>query len=265
MFAINAKNAAGFSKKEIEELTDLAKVHHAKGLAWLKVTKSGVESPIAKFFSSGVQKKLLKALDAKNNDLLLFVADQEKVVHNSLGNIRKFLGKKLGLIDEKKNNFLWVTDFPLFEEKEIEGSLAPSHHMFTAPKEEDVAKLDTDPHSVRSYQHDLVLNGYEIGGGSIRIHNPLLQAKIFDLIGFSKQQKEDFKHLLTAFTYGVPPHGGIACGLDRFLMILQNEPSIREVIAFPKTGEGRDLMMNAPSEVDEEQLKELGIKVTKKE
>ena len=179
---------------------------------------------------------------------------------------------------ENKNDpnelaFGWVLDFPLFEPEKANGPasakasagkhFAPSHHMFTAPREEDIGKLDTDPHAVRAYQHDLVLNGYEVGGGSIRIHDSALQSKIFDLIGFDDADKENFKHMLTAFSYGVPPHGGIAPGLDRLLMILQNEPNIREVIAFPKTGEGRDLMMGAPSSIKEAQLKELGISITK--
>ena len=165
--------------------------------------------------------------------------------------------------DPNELAFAWVLDFPLFEPEKTNGHYAPSHHMFTAPREEDIAKLDTEPHAARSYQHDLVLNGYEVGGGSIRIHDPVLQAKIFDLIGFDDSDKENFKHMLTAFSYGVPPHGGIAPGLDRLLMLLQNEPNIREVIAFPKTGDGRDLMMGAPSTIKEAQLKELGIKIIK--
>jgi aspartyl-tRNA synthetase len=157
--------------------------------------------------------------------------------------------------------FAWILNFPLFEAEKENGRYAPSHHMFTAPREEDIPKLDGAPLGVRSYQHDLVLNGFEIGGGSIRIHDAKLQEKIFDLIGFDEKQKQKFEHMLTAFKYGVPPHGGIAPGMDRFLMILENEPNIREVIAFPKTGEGRDLMMDAPSEIDKEQLDELGIKI----
>ncbi|MBI4118418.1 MAG: aspartate--tRNA ligase [Parcubacteria group bacterium] len=160
--------------------------------------------------------------------------------------------------------FVWVLDFPLFEPTLENGHFAPSHHMFTAPKEEDLGKLDTDPGSVRSYQHDMVLNGYEVGGGSIRIHNSDLQQKIFKLIGFDERQQKEFAHMLEAFRRGVPPHGGIAPGIDRFIMVLQNEPNIREVIAFPKTGEGRDLMMSAPSDVAQKQLDELGISIKKK-
>lgn len=168
-------------------------------------------------------------------------------------------------IRKDKNNpdelgFVWVLNFPLFEEETVNGHYAPSHHMFTSPKKEDMNKLDTDPGSVKSYQHDLALNGFEIAGGSIRIHNPEIQTKIFDLIGFNEEQKKYFNHMLTAFSYGIPPHGGIASGLDRFVAVLENEPSIREVIAFPKTGEGKDLMMDAPSEISEAQLKELKIK-----
>jgi len=168
---------------------------------------------------------------------------------------------------DKKNQdelaFAWILNFPLFEEEKKGDYYAPSHHMFTMPKEEDLDKLDSDPSSVKSYQHDLVLNGYEVGGGSIRIHNPKIQTKIFDLIGFSEEQKKYFEHMLGAFKYGVPPHGGIAPGLDRVLMLLEGEPNIREVIAFPKTGDGRDLMMDAPSEIDEAQLNELGINIKK--
>jgi aspartyl-tRNA synthetase len=166
--------------------------------------------------------------------------------------------------DSDELAFAWVLDFPLFEETKENGHFAPSHHMFTMPKEEDIAKLDADPASVRAYQHDLVLNGYEVGGGSIRIHRADIQRKIFDLIGFSEEQKKYFDHMLKAFSYGVPPHGGIAPGVDRLLMILEGEPNIREVIAFPKTGEGRDLMMGAPSTVAQEQLGELSIKINKK-
>lgn len=168
-----------------------------------------------------------------------------------------------------KNNpnelaFCWVLDFPLFEENKKGAHFAPSHHMFTMPKEEDLEKLDTDPASVKSYQHDLALNGFEIAGGSIRIHDPKIQEKVFDLIGFSQEQKDYFNHMLTAFTFGIPPHGGIASGMDRFVALLQGEPNIREVMAFPKTGDGRDLMMGAPSEVFKEQLDEAGIEIKKK-
>ena len=165
--------------------------------------------------------------------------------------------------DPNELAFAWILNFPLFEKDKEKGHYAPSHHMFTAPKEEDISKLESDPSAVRSYQHDMVLNGYEVGGGSIRIHDSKVQERIFDLIGFDKNQKQKFEHMLNAFKYGVPPHGGIAPGMDRLMMVFENEPNIREVIAFPKTGEGRDLMMDAPSEIDETQLKELGIKITK--
>ena len=165
-----------------------------------------------------------------------------------------------------KNNpnelaFAWILNFPLFEKEKENGNYAPSHHMFTAPKAEDASKLESAPGDVRSLQHDMVLNGYEVGGGSIRIHDPKLQEKIFDLIGFDENQKQKFEHMLTAFKYGVPPHGGIAPGIDRLMMVFENEPNIREVMAFPKTGEGRDLMMDAPSEINQKQLDELGIKI----
>ncbi len=171
-------------------------------------------------------------------------------------------------IRKDKNNpdelgFVWIVDFPLFEEEKEDGHYAPSHHMFTSPKEEDIDKLESDPKSVRSHQYDLALNGFEIAGGSIRIHNPKIQSKVFDLIGFTDEQKKYFSHMLEAFTYGIPPHGGIASGLDRLLAVLEKEESIREVIAFPKTGEGKDLLMDSPSNVEESQLKELGIKIEK--
>ena len=166
--------------------------------------------------------------------------------------------------DPNELAFAWIINFPLFEKEKDNGHFAPSHHMFTSPLKEDLDKLDSDPHSVRSHQYDIALNGYEVGGGSIRIHNREIQSKIFDMIGFSEKQKEEFKHMLTAFQYGIPPHGGIAPGVDRLLMILENEPNIREVIAFPKTGDGRDLMMDAPSEISEEQLDELGIEIKRK-
>lgn len=166
--------------------------------------------------------------------------------------------------DPNELAFAWVLNFPLFEPEMSDGHYAPSHHMFTMPREEDIAQLESDPASVKSYQHDLILNGYEIGGGSVRIHDPELQSKVFDLIGFGEEEKEYFNHMLTAFRYGVPPHGGIAPGIDRLMMILENEPNIRETIAFPKTGEGRDLMMGAPSTVSKKQLDELGISIDKK-
>lgn len=165
--------------------------------------------------------------------------------------------------DPNELAFAWILNFPLFEKEKENGHYAPSHHMFTAPKEEDASKLESAPGDVRALQHDMVLNGYEVGGGSIRIHDPKMQEKVFDLIGFDENQKQKFEHMLTAFTYGVPPHGGIAPGIDRLMMVFENEPNIREVIAFPKTGEGRDLMMDAPSEIDQKQLDELGIKIVK--
>jgi aspartyl-tRNA synthetase len=184
--------------------------------------------------------------------------DYEEVMEK-YGSDRPDLRKNKNDSDELA--FVWIINFPLFEKEKKDGHWAPGHHMFTAPKEEDLQKLETAPEQVRSYQHDLVLNGYEIGGGSIRIHDLKIQKKIFDLIGFSKKDTAYFEHMLTAFKYGAPPHGGIAPGLDRLLMILENEPNIREVIAFPKTGDGRDLMMDAPSEISKEQMKELKIKI----
>ncbi len=262
VFGINAVGAAGFSKKELEDLTGLAKVHHAKGLAWMKVSKEGLDGPIAKFFSKSVQQKLVKKMNAKENDLLLFVADRPKVVFNALGNLRVFLGKKLGLVDEKKWNFLWVTDFPLFEWNEDENRLDAVHHPFTSPRPEDVHLLEKEPLKVRSRAYDVVLNGVEVGGGSIRIHQTDLQKRMFSFLNISDEvAKKRFGFLLDALKFGAPPHGGIALGVDRICMMLAGADSIREVIAFPKNKSAASLLEGSPSEVDDKQLRELKIKI----
>ena len=261
VFGINATGAGEFSKKELEELTELSKVHHAKGLAWIKVSKEGFDSPIAKFFSNPLLQKLSKKMDAKENDLLLFVADKPKIVFSALGNIRLFLGKKLGLAGEKLHNFLWVTDFPLFEWNEGEQRPDAVHHPFTSPREEDIPLLETDPLKVRSRAYDIVLNGVEVGGGSIRIHRSDLQKKMFSRLKLSDETTEKrFGFLLEAFKYGAPPHGGIALGVDRICMMLAGAESIREVIAFPKNKAAVSLLEGSPSEVDEKQLRELKIR-----
>ena len=270
--AICATGAAKFSRAQIDELTELVKQHGAKGLAYINLTpnpspKKGegslrLQSPIVKFLGNELAGKIVKQVKAKPGDIIFFGADKEKIVCESLAQLRNELGKKLDLIDSNVIALAFISNFPLFEEELENGHFAPSHHMFTSPHEEDIKLLDKNPAKVRSYQHDMVGNGYELGGGSIRIYDGKLQEKIFDLIGFSKQRKKQFSHFLRAFEYGVPPHGGIAPGIDRMLMVLMNKNSIRDVMAFPKTGDGRDLMMDAPSDVDEKQLKELGIRIT---
>ncbi|PIR13888.1 aspartate--tRNA ligase [Candidatus Falkowbacteria bacterium CG11_big_fil_rev_8_21_14_0_20_39_10] len=262
--AICAKGAAKFTRKEIDNLTELAQSHGAKGLAYIVIKEKGeLQSPIVKFLGEKLSKEIIKTMEAGPGDIIFFGADEKAVVCEALAHVRLELGKMLKLIDDKIIALAFILNFPLFEEEAEGGHFAPSHHMFTAPRKEDLKLLDKDPGKARSYQHDMVANGYELGGGSVRIHDGQLQEKIFDLIGFDEKKKKEFAHFLRAFEYGVPPHGGIAPGLDRILMVLMNKASIREVMAFPKTGDGRDLMMEAPSEVDEKQLKELGLVVKK--
>ena len=264
--AICAKGAAKFTRKEIDDLTELAQAHGAKGLAYIVVKEKGqLQSPIVKFLGDKLAEEIVKTMKAGPGDIIFFGADKRSVVCDVLAHVRLELGKMLKLIDDKIIALAFIVNFPLFEE-ELEGNhFAPSHHMFTSPRPEDVKLLDKDPAKVRSYQHDMVANGHEVGGGSVRIHDGKLQEKIFDLIGFDKKKKKEFAHFLKAFEYGVPPHGGIAPGLDRLLMVLMNKPSIRDVMAFPKTGDGRDLMMDAPSDVDKAQLDELGLSIKKGE
>jgi len=271
--AICATGAAKFTRKEIDDLTEYVKKFGAKGLAYINLTSNPfpskgkgsyeIKSPIIKFLGDKLTDKIIKEVGAKPGDIIFFGADRKDIVCESLGNLRNKLGRKLELIDENLVALAYVINQPLFEEKLEDGHFAPSHHMFTAPKEEDIKLLDKDPDKARSYQHDMIGNGYELGGGSIRIHDAKLQEKIFNLIGFTSKKKKQFNHFLRAFEYGVPPHGGIAPGLDRVLMVLMNTASIRDVMAFPKTGDGRDLVMEAPGEVDEKQLKELGLKISK--
>jgi len=261
---INAKGGSSFSRKEIEsELTKFVGIFGAKGLAWMKVSENGLESNIVKFFPKEQQKELLSRFDAKPGDLLLFVADKEKVVNEALGNLRNKLGEKLGLIDEDELKFLWVTDFPLFLYNEETKRWDSVHHPFTAPSKEDMDKLDSDIGAINSDSYDIILNGVELGGGSIRIHTPELQSKIFEILGISKEEAEEkFGFLLEAFNFGAPPHGGIALGFDRFVMIMQKEKTLREVIAFPKTQKGTCPISDAPGNVSNEQLRDLFIKVT---
>jgi aspartyl-tRNA synthetase len=262
---LNAKNAADkYSRKAIDELTEFVKIYGAKGLAYIKIDENGeVKSPIAKFFDDQEMAEILRVMEAEKGDMLFFVADKAKVVYDSLGALRLKLGKELGLINENEFKFLWVVDFPLLEWSEEENRYKAQHHPFTAIKEEDIYLLESEPEKVRTVSYDMVLNGYEIGGGSIRIHQEEVQAKIFKLLGLSEEEaKEKFGFFLEAFRYGAPPHGGMAYGVDRFLMVMLKESSIRDVIPFPKTNKGQCLMTEAPGRVEDEQLDELKLKST---
>ena len=263
---INFKGGAKLSRKEIDELTKFVGVYGAKGLAWIKVLPKGLQSPIVKFFSKEEMEEILRKLEAEPGDILFFVADKPEVVNASLANLRLKLGKTAGLIDENKVNLLWVVDFPMFEWNEEENRWEALHHPFTSPKEEDLEKLLEDPGSVRARAYDLVLNGVEIGGGSIRIHREDVQEKVFKVIGLQEEEaRERFGFLLEALKYGAPPHGGMAFGLDRLCAIMRGEESIRDVIAFPKTQRGQCLLTGAPDSVRPEQLEELHIEVQKEE
>ncbi|NOQ67879.1 aspartate--tRNA ligase [Patescibacteria group bacterium] len=261
--AICAKGASKFSRADIDKLTEYAKEFGAKGLAYIVVKENELQSPIVKFLGDELAQKIVEKMGGESGDIIFFGADSEKIVRNVLGNVRTELAKKLNLADDNKLAFAFVVNFPLFEEELEDGHYAPEHNMFTMPNINDLELLDSDPSKVRSYQHDLVLNGYEVGGGAIRMHKRDIQEKVFDLIGFDEEKKKSFEHMLKAFEYGPPPHGGMAMGLDRLIMILRDEPDIREIIAFPKSGDGKDLVIGAPSEVEKEQLDELGIKVKK--
>lgn len=262
---LNVKGAASdFSRKDIDKLTDFVKIYGAKGLAWIKLEEDQFKGPIAKFLSAEELEAISAKADGENGDLLLFVADKPAVVYESLGALRLKLGKELQLIDEEKFNFLWVTDWPLLEYDEEEGRYYAAHHPFTSPQEEDIDKLETDPGSVKANAYDLVLNGYELGGGSIRIYQRDVQNKMFKVLGFTEETaREQFGFLLDALEYGAPPHGGIALGLDRIIMLLAGTTNIRDTILFPKTASASDLLTEAPSQVSNAQLEELaiGIKV----
>ncbi len=262
--ALRAPGCGAFSRKQIDELEEVAKGAGAKGLAWMAIDPESeqIKGFITKFFSVEQLTELMTLLDAEPGDLLLFASDEARVVHGVLGALREEIARHLGYKDRNELAFAWIIDFPLFEEDLEDGHYAPSHHMFTAPKREHIPLLDSDPGAVLSEQYDLVCNGYEVGGGSIRIHERELQQKIMSLIGFSMEEaREQFGHMLEAFEYGTPPHGGIAPGIDRLVMLMAGEPNIREVIAFPKSQNAADLMADAPSAVSERQLDDLHIKL----
>jgi aspartyl-tRNA synthetase len=260
---INAKGAGVFSRREIDSLTDFVKEYGAKGLAFIVLDEQGeIRSPIQKFFDDESFRAIIDRLQGEPGDLLLFIADEHKVVYESLGRLRLHFRDLMKLADDNVLAFCWILDFPYVVWNEGERRWDPSHHLFTSPMPEDIPMLDEDPGRARGQQYDMVLNGYEVGGGSIRIHERELQEKAFELIGLDPVvAKERFGHMLEAFEYGTPPHGGIAPGIDRICMILAGEPNIREVIAFPKNQAGRDVMASAPSVVEEAQLEELHIAV----
>ncbi|MFO3787482.1 aspartate--tRNA ligase [Bacillus mojavensis] len=264
--AINVKGGAGdYSRKDIDALGAFAANYGAKGLAWVKVEADGVKGPIAKFFDDEKQSKLIEALEAAEGDLLLFGADKFEVVAASLGALRLKLGKERGLIDENLFNFLWVIDWPLLEHDAEEGRFYAAHHPFTMPVREDLELIETAPEDMKAQAYDLVLNGYELGGGSIRIFEKDIQEKMFTLLGFTKEEAaEQFGFLLEAFEYGAPPHGGIALGLDRLVMLLAGRTNLRDTIAFPKTASASCLMTDAPGEVSDAQLDELHLSIKSK-
>ena len=261
--AIVAKDAANkYTRKDMDALTEFVNIYGAKGLAWVKVVDDGLSGPIARFFEDVNVETLKQLTEAKPGDLVMFVADKPNVVAQSLGALRIKLAKELGLIDESKLNFLWVTDWPLLEYDEDAKRYVAAHHPFTSPKREDIEKLDTEPENVQANAYDIVLNGYELGGGSIRIHDGELQQKMFEVLGFTNEQaQEQFGFLLDAFKYGAPPHGGIALGLDRLVMLLTNRTNLRDTIAFPKTASATCLLTDAPGEVSDQQLQELSLRI----
>ncbi len=264
---INAKGQGGMPRKKIDKLVSFAKDYGAKGLAYIAVQEDGsLKSSFAKFMKDEEMAALVAAMEGEKGDLLLFAADKNKVVWDVLGALRLELARQMELLDKNEYKFLWVTEFPLLEWSEEQNRYTAMHHPFTMPMEEDLEYIDSDPGRVRAKAYDIVLNGNEIGGGSVRIFNPEIQNKMFEVLGFTQEQaNEQFGFLLTAFKYGVPPHAGLAYGLDRLVMLMAKEESIRDVIAFPKVKDASDLMTEAPTAVDPKQLDELGLAVVSRE
>lgn len=262
---INIRNAADkFSRKEIDALTEYVKTYRAKGLAWYKNTDGEISSSYAKFLTGDENQKIITALNIEKGDLVFIVADKDSVVFDALGALRCHIAKRLNLVDLSDYKLLWVTDFPLLEYSEEDGRYVSKHHPFTMPAPEDIKYLDTDPGLVRSIAYDIVINGTEAGGGSIRIHTPEIQSKMFDVLGLTREEaNEKFGFLLEAFRYGTPPHGGLAFGLDRLTALLMGTDDIRDVIAFPKVQNASELMTKCPAPADDKSLKELGISIIK--
>lgn len=259
--ALRVPGGAALSRSEIDTWTELAKELKAKGLAYILFADDGPKSPLLKFFKEGFLAQLEKATGAQKGDALFFGADTFRVVCASLGRIRLEAAKRFNLIDTSVHSLFWVTNFPMFEQDD-DGSITFSHHPFTSPNRDEWKKRKEDPLSVHAVCYDLVLDGYELGSGSIRIHDPALQQEVFDMLGISKEDSEKrFGHMLRAFQYGAPPHGGFAYGIDRIVMIIAGEPNIREVTPFPKDQKAKDLLLGAPSKIPEKQLKELGVKI----
>ena len=265
--AINANGCGKMPRKQIDQLVEFVKTYKAKGLAWIVVNEDGsIKSQIAKFFTDEKMAEIVSAMDAKPGDLILICADKDKIVFDSLGALRLEMARRLDLTKPDDYNFLWITEFPMFEYSEEENRWVAEHHPFTSPMDEDLELLDTNPGAVRAKAYDMVLNGVELGGGSIRIHRQDIQKKIFELLGFTDEEAENkFGFLLTAFKYGVPPHGGLAFGLDRMVMLMTGASTIRDVIAFPKVKDASCLLTDAPNAVDKAQLDELEIVVKEEE
>lgn len=264
---INAKGQGAMPRKKIDKLTDFAKTYGAKGLAYAAIQEDGsIKSSFSKFMTEEQMAGLIKAMDGENGDLLLFAADKNKVVWDVLGALRLEIARQLELLDKNEYKFIWITEFPLLEWNDEAGRYTAMHHPFTMPMEEDLHLIDTDPGKVRAKAYDIVLNGTEVGGGSVRIFNNEIQNKMFEVLGFTPEQAEEqFGFLLNAFKYGVPPHAGLAYGLDRLIMLMAKQDSIRDVIAFPKVKDASDLMTEAPAGVDKKQLEELGLVIAAEE